>query len=155
MSRVMRTALTTLLVAACGTEPSMEIPGNIETATFAAALEVDLGASSSNQAGLYWRDITVGTGPVVTAGQAVDVYYTGWLKDGTRFDGTTVGDPFTFQVGVGGVIAGWDQGVVGMHVGGKRQLIIPPALGYGTRGAGGVIPPDAILVFTVEVLEAR
>lgn len=155
MSRFVAATLTTLLLAACGTESSMDPTGSIAMTTFAPALQVDLDASQQNAQGLYWRELTSGTGPTVASGQTVDVYYEGWLADGTRFDGTRLGDPFTFQVGVGGVIAGWDQGVVGMQVGGKRQLIIPPSLGYGARGAGGVIPPNAILVFTVEVLAAR
>ena len=102
--------------------------------------------------GLHYRDLVVGEGPAVEAGQAVSVRYAGALPDGTQFDATGPGDrPYTFHPGRGEVIAGWDEGVVGMRVGGRRQLILPPQLGYGARGSGP-IPPNAILVFTVEVV---
>lgn len=127
-------------------------PADIATATFADSLDIDISTFEHDANGLYWRDLTVGDGPVVRSGDTVDVYYDGRLPDGTRFDRTAVGSPFTFKVGAGQVIRGWDLGVAGMHVGGKRVLILPPALGYGPYGAGGVIPGNATLVFTVEVL---
>ncbi len=100
------------------------------------------------------QDLTVGEGPEAAPGQRVQVHYTGWLEDGTRFDSSLDrNEPFAFSLGAGQVIPGWDQGVAGMRVGGRRRLTIPPALGYGSRGAGGVIPPDATLVFEVELLE--
>ena len=107
--------------------------------------------------GVQYRDEVVGTGPQPQAGQTVSVHYTGWLDDGgkpgRKFDSSRDrGQPFAFKLGVGQVIAGWDQGVATMHVGGKRTLIIPPAQGYGSRGAGGVIPPGATLIFDVELL---
>ena len=107
--------------------------------------------------GLAYHDEAVGTGPAAQAGQTVQVHYTGWLDDGgkrgRKFDSSRDrGQPFSFKLGAQQVIAGWDQGVAGMHVGGKRTLIIPPALGYGARGAGGVIPPGATLIFDVELL---
>ncbi|WP_160121266.1 FKBP-type peptidyl-prolyl cis-trans isomerase [Rhodovarius lipocyclicus] len=106
-------------------------------------------------------DIKIGTGETATAGRYVAVHYTGWLFDeaapenkGRKFDSSRDrGDPFRFPLGAGHVIQGWDQGVVGMQVGGQRRLVIPPELGYGARGAGGVIPPNATLVFDVELLE--
>ena len=99
------------------------------------------------------EDIVVGTGADAVAGKSVTVHYTGWLVDGTKFDSSKDhGQPFTFQLGGGQVIKGWDQGVAGMKVGGKRKLTIPASLGYGDRGAGGVIPPGATLVFEVELL---
>jgi FKBP-type peptidyl-prolyl cis-trans isomerase len=106
--------------------------------------------------GLQYWDIKVGTGPVAAAGQTVKVHYTGWLTNGKKFDSSVDrGEPFTFNLGGGQVIKGWDEGVAGMKVGGKRQLRIPPQLGYGDRGAGGVIPPNATLIFDVELLGAR
>jgi len=104
---------------------------------------------------LQIEDIEVGSGAEATgSGQTVTVHYTGWLTDGTKFDSSVDrGNPFQFPLGVGMVIKGWDQGVAGMKVGGKRKLTIPPDLGYGASGAGGVIPPNATLVFEVELLE--
>jgi FKBP-type peptidyl-prolyl cis-trans isomerase len=106
--------------------------------------------------GLQYWDIKVGTGPAATAGQTVKVHYTGWLINGKKFDSSVDrGEPFTFPLGGGQVIKGWDEGVAGMKVGGKRQLRIPPQLGYGDRGAGGVIPANATLIFDVELLGVR
>ena len=103
--------------------------------------------------GLIIEDVTVGEGAVAAAGQKVTVHYTGWLTNGTKFDSSKDrNDPFVFPLGGGRVIKGWDQGVQGMKVGGKRKLTIPPALGYGARGAGGAIPPNATLIFEVELL---
>jgi len=103
--------------------------------------------------GLQYTDITVGDGPTPAAGERVQVHYTGWLTDGTKFDSSVDrGKPFEFKLGVGQVIKGWDEGVASMKVGGKRKLTIPSDLGYGARGAGGVIPPGATLVFDVELL---
>lgn len=106
--------------------------------------------------GLQYDDLLVGQGAVAQAGQFVTVHYTGWLTNGRKFDSSLDrGDPFSFHLGQGQVIAGWDEGVQGMQIGGKRKLTIPPDLGYGRYGAGGVIPPDATLVFEVELLEVE
>ena len=107
----------------------------------------------STASGLQYEEITVGTGATATAGNLVSVHYTGWLTDGTKFDSSKDrNEPFDFNLGAGQVIKGWDEGVQGMQVGGVRKLTIPAALGYGARGAGGVIPPNATLVFEVEFL---
>jgi peptidylprolyl isomerase len=110
--------------------------------------------------GLKYRDEVVGTGAAPTAGQSVSVHYTGWLdengKPGKKFDSSRDrGQPFSFPLGQGRVIRGWDEGVATMKIGGRRTLIIPADLGYGARGAGGAIPPGATLIFDVELLGAR
>jgi len=103
--------------------------------------------------GLSIDEIVIGEGAHAIVGKRVTVHYIGWLTDGTKFDSSKDrNDPFVFGLGQGQVIRGWDEGVQGMKVGGKRKLTIPPALGYGARGAGGVIPPNATLVFEVELL---
>jgi FKBP-type peptidyl-prolyl cis-trans isomerase len=105
-------------------------------------------------AGLVISDEVVGKGPSAKSGDRVTVHYTGWLLDGTKFDSSKDrNEPFLFSLGAGNVIPGWDQGVAGMKVGGKRKLTVPPELGYGAQGAGGVIPPNATLVFEVELLK--
>ena len=104
--------------------------------------------------GLQYEDVKEGTGNSPTRGQRVTVHYTGTLPDGRKFDSSRDrNDPFVFQIGVGQVIKGWDEGVMSMKVGGRRKLVFPPALGYGARGAGGVIPPNATLLFEVELLD--
>jgi len=105
---------------------------------------------------LQVEDMVVGTGDEAIKGKLVSVHYTGWLTDGKKFDSSKDrGQPFQFPLGRGHVIPGWDQGVEGMKVGGKRKLTIPPELGYGAQGAGGVIPGNATLVFEVELLGVR
>lgn len=106
--------------------------------------------------GLSYVDEVVGSGASPRAGQRVSVHYTGWLTNGQKFDSSLDrGQPFEFTLGQGEVIRGWDEGVASMKVGGKRKLTIPPDLGYGARGAGGVIPPNATLVFEVQLLDVR
>ncbi|MGD1927351.1 MAG: FKBP-type peptidyl-prolyl cis-trans isomerase [Leptolyngbyaceae cyanobacterium] len=108
---------------------------------------------TTTESGLQYEDIVEGTGAMPQSGQRVTVHYTGTLEDGTKFDSSRDRNrPFSFTIGVGQVIKGWDEGVASMRVGGQRNLIIPPELGYGSRGAGGVIPPDATLLFDVELL---
>ena len=111
------------------------------------------GKEITTSSGLQYIDQVVGTGDTAKAGQTVSVHYTGWLTNGKKFDSSVDrGQPFSFRLGVGQVIKGWDEGVQGMKVGGKRKLTIPSNLGYGARGAGGLIPPHATLVFDVELL---
>lgn len=111
-------------------------------------------ASSSAQ--LKIEDLKIGTGSAVKSGDTIKINYSGTLQDGTKFDSSyDRSDPFQTQIGVGRVIKGWDEGLIGMKVGGKRRLTIPPDLGYGAQGAGGVIPPNATLIFDLELLEIK
>ena len=110
-------------------------------------------SASTSPSGLIIEEVIIGQGAAAQAGQRVTVHYTGWLTDGEKFDSSKDrDDPFQFSLGAGRVIKGWDEGVQGMQVGGTRKLTIPPALGYGARGAGGVIPPNAPLMFEVELI---
>ena len=141
-------AILTLALAACAQAPT------------ASQSQSSSGASANKEVtmpdGLKYTDDQVGTGAEATAGKTAVVHYTGWLMDGTKFDSSLDrNQPFSFPLGAGQVIKGWDEGVAGMKVGGKRTLIIPPALGYGTRGAGNVIPPNATLKFEVQLLDVR
>ena len=116
--------------------------------------------ATTTPSGLIINDVVVGSGETAAAGQQVSVHYTGWLlfggEKGKKFDSSKDrGDPFSFGLGGGQVIKGWDEGVQGMKVGGTRTLTIPPELGYGARGAGGVIPPNATLIFEVELLDVK
>lgn len=130
--------------------PGGPVNAPIEATTFGPALKVDLKASIRSASGLYYRDVTVGSGTPVAAGTRVSVTYDGAFADGTRFEA----GPYAFVLGSRSVIAGWDEGIVGMRPGGTRQLIIPPDLAYGPNGSGK-IPGNAVLVFTVELLAAN
>lgn len=135
-----------LAVAGCGNE----LP------EFAAELPVDRGALERRESGLWFQVAEEGSGAAAEPGDTAVVHYTGWLPGGRAFDSSRErGQPFSFAVGEGRVIRGWDEGVAGMREGERRILVIPPELGYGERGAGGVIPPGAWLVFEVELLEVR
>lgn len=127
----------------------------LEASTEAAGLMSD-STVITTPSGLQYEDLVVGSGAQPQAGNRVTVHYTGTLTDGRVFDSSRDrGQPFQFQIGVGQVIKGWDEGVGSMQVGGRRRLIIPPNLGYGARGAGGVIPPNATLIFDVELLDVK
>ena len=110
------------------------------------------GKPKTTASGVQYWDITPGTGATAVSGKKVTVNYTGWLTTGKKFDSSVGKRPFQFKLGAGDVIQGWDDGVAGMKVGGKRQLRIPPNLGYGSQGAPGAIPPNATLIFDVELL---
>ena len=117
---------------------------------------MELEGMTTRASGLKFRDDQVGTGPEAKRGDHVSVHYSGRLDNGKQFDSSRErSEPFDFALGAGMVIRGWDEGVQGMRVGGKRTLVIPPELGYGTRGAGGAIPPNATLTFDVELLQVR
>jgi peptidylprolyl isomerase len=134
---------------ACSDDPTAP---KIESTTFAPALGVNLSLMTKTASGLYYRDLTVGTGAVVNLGQQVVVYYTGWLPNGTQFDSRQPNAaPFDFRIGRGDVILGWEEGLVGAKAGGRRQLVVPPGLGYGDRVVG-TIPKNSILVFVIDVV---
>ena len=152
--------MATLVLSACGGGDSPTTPSNPATDTYASALGVSIAKMTKKSDALYYTDVVVGTGAEAAKGQSVTVHYTGWLYNdgvqGAKFDSSKDrSDPFVFSLGAGMVIKGWDEGVAGMKVGGARTLVIPSSLGYGDRGAGGVIPPKATLKFDVELLAVR
>ena len=149
--RRLLTALLPLAFTAClsGAETITYPNIPIESTTFAAALNVDLAASTKTSTGLYYRELTVGNGATATASSRVSVYYGAFFANGQQFDGlVSPSAPYSFTLGTQTVIKGWEEGLVGMKVGGVRQLIVPPALAYGSSGFQAV-PPNAVLVFTV------
>jgi FKBP-type peptidyl-prolyl cis-trans isomerase FkpA len=164
--RTTRAAGLALLIAlaACGGDARDDFPdaaGRDYTAvdpaeqSYAPQLGVDVQRMQRSPSGLYTLDTREGMGQPAQPGDRVSVHYTGWLPDGREFDSSRGGDPFVFTLGQGEVIHGWDEGVAGMRPGGQRRLVIPSPLAYGEQGAGGVIPPNANLVFDVELLEIR
>lgn len=143
------------LMSACGTDSTApDIPSNPAVETYAATLGVNIAAMTKKSDNLFVQDLVVGTGAEAVVGRTVRVTYSGYLISGSRFDSNVGGSPFSFLLGGGQVIAGWDQGVVGMKVGGKRRLVIGSSLGYGRQGSGP-IPANATLVFDVEVLNVQ
>ena len=155
-------ALTLALAAACtsdeGAAGGSRAPANPDPAqnTYAPALNVNLQTSSKTAEGLYYRDVQEGTGQVAVEGRQIRVHYTGWLPDGTKFDSSRDrNEPLPFTLGAGMVIRGWDIGVAGMRVGGRRTLVIPADLGYGANGMPPDIPGNSVLVFDVELVEVR
>ena len=152
LARALAPALVLALalpVAACGDDEPTAVP--IEETTFEPTLGVNLGASTRTESGLYYRTLADGTGATVATGQLLTVGYAGWLANGSQF---APRDTIDFRLGAGDVIPGWDLGIAGMRVGGRRQLIIPASLAYGPAGRGP-IPGNAVLVFEVQVISAR
>jgi FKBP-type peptidyl-prolyl cis-trans isomerase len=144
-----------LTLAACASGSRAPAADPVATATFAPALAVDLSAMTRSGTGLYVRDLRVGTGAWATRGAEVLVRFAGWLPDGTPIDSTRAAEPpVSFRLGDRQVIRGWDEGVRGMRAGGRRQLVVPPSLGYGSRRTGPV-PPNAVLVFTLDLVGVR
>ena len=151
MNRLLIVALSLILgVISSGLAAAQDKPGGKTEGKTAGT------QPTTTPSGLQYIDVVEGTGRQAELGDTATVHYTGWLADGTKFDSSVDRkEPFSFRVGAGQVIKGWDEGVASMKVGGKRKLIIPPQLGYGARGAGGVIPPNATLTFDVELLGLR
>jgi peptidylprolyl isomerase len=140
--------LAAVAIPACSEKETKQAAGK------GADVQATAGAVKT-ASGLSYTDIVIGTGAVPVSGKNVTVHYTGTLENGKKFDSSVDrGQPFVFRIGAGEVIPGWDEGVISMKVGGKRRLIVPPQLGYGSNGAGGVIPPNATLIFDVELLAA-
>jgi FKBP-type peptidyl-prolyl cis-trans isomerase FkpA len=133
--------------AAVGSSAPQPIAGDIERTAFAPVLGVNLGAMTKRASGMYVQDLAPGTGAVATRGRSVVVRYTGWLPNGKQFDTGEI----SVTLGSNKTIAAWEEGLLGMRVGGKRRLVVPPNLGYGARGAGDDIPPNSVLVFDMEV----
>jgi FKBP-type peptidyl-prolyl cis-trans isomerase FkpA len=153
-SAVVRLLAATAFLTACGSESTGPgAPSNPALDTYNSTLGVNIASMTKRGDNLYVQDLVVGTGAEAIAGRTLRVTYSGWLVNGTRFDSNVGGAAFSFTLGIGRVITGWDQGVVGMRVGGKRKLVIGSQLGYGSQGSGA-IPPNATLVFDVELLGA-
>lgn len=121
---------------------------------YAPELEVDFSAMRETSAGLWIEELTEGMGRVAARGDRVRIHFIGWLPDGTVVDSSLGGEPFEFELGSGEVIRGWTEGIVGMHVGGRRKLVIRPGLAYGSRGRRPAVPPNAVLVFEIQLLDA-
>ena len=158
-----RTALSALTVAltaaiiACGSDSPTQVPPaqDIETVTFASSLNINLSTFTKTSYGLYYKDVIVGTGATVAKGDSLFVHYFGYFPTGVLFDSNPLtAEPYRFKVGAGGVIPAWDSAAVGMKIGGRRDIIVPPSLGYGSSGYGS-IPANSILVFQMTAVSKK
>ncbi|MEP6507279.1 MAG: FKBP-type peptidyl-prolyl cis-trans isomerase [Gemmatimonadales bacterium] len=148
-------AIPLALTSCLGTDSTGVTLATVETTTFSSSLGVDLMASTRTTNGVYVRDVVVGPGAVVTAGQAINIRYSGYLSDGTLFDSNTnAALPLAVTVGATNLIRGFGEGLPGMHIGGTRQLLIPPALAYGANDYNG-IPGNSVLVFNVQAVSVQ
>ena len=156
VTKILMAALLAVTACASGGGSSATARADeLSATTFAPTLSVDLAAMRATPRGAYVRDVREGDGLYVRSGETVQVRYAGWLADGTAIDAVGERDaPVSFRVGGGQVVRGWEEAVVGMRVGGRRQVVIPPRLGYGARGLGNV-PPNAVLVFLIDVVGVR
>lgn len=162
MTRVSRTLAVTSFAAlfaasGCGGTDSTggDASATVEETTFASSLGVDIPNSIRTENGAYYRDMVIGTGASVSAGQLLNIKYSAWLSDGTPLAGNAgTNTTLPFHLGIHEVISGWDEGIPGMRVGGKRQIIVPPALAYG-GGGSGPIPGNAVLVYVIEIVSAQ
>ena len=151
MKTPISTLLAVLTLVACTSSETPSAPAVSTTTAVAPASASN--APRTTSSGLIIETLATGSGPAAKSGDKVSVHYTGWLTNGTKFDSSRDrNEPFKFRLGAGQVIPGWDEGVAGMQPGGKRRLTVPAHLAYGPRGAGGVIPPNAVLIFEVELL---
>lgn len=149
MKTQISTLIATLTLVACTSGETPSAPQAMPT----TAAPITSNAPRTTASGLIIETLATGSGPAAKSGDKVSVHYTGWLTNGTKFDSSRDrNEPFSFRLGTGHVIPGWDEGVAGMQPGGKRRLTVPAHLAYGSRGAGGVIPPNAVLIFEVELL---
>lgn len=154
-ARLIATALAVALTACATGGAAVPPPRSVESTLFAPSLDVDLSKMTKTPSGLYWRDIEVGTGTLVKGKMDVRVHYTGWLTNGEKFDSNSADDPpVVVPLGRGRAIKGWEEGLEGMRAGGRRQLVVPSELGYGSEHTG-LIPPDAVLVFDIRVVSAK
>jgi FKBP-type peptidyl-prolyl cis-trans isomerase FkpA len=154
-TRLAAVAISIAFTACASAGAPVPPPKSVEATSFAASLDVDLSKMTKTASGLYWRDIDVGTGTLVKGKMDVRVHYTGWLTNGEKFDSNAVSDqPIVVPLGRGHAIKGWEEGLEGMRAGGRRMLVIPSELGYGSSHSG-LIPPDAVLVFDIRVVSAK
>jgi FKBP-type peptidyl-prolyl cis-trans isomerase FkpA len=154
-TRLAAVVISIAFTACASSGAAVPPPRSVEATPFAASLDVDLSKMTKTASGLYYRDIDVGSGTIVKGKMDVRVHYTGWLTNGVKFDSNSVNEPpLVVPLGRGHAIKGWEEGIEGMRAGGRRQLVIPSELAYGSSHSG-MIPPDAVLVFDIRVVSAK